>query len=209
MKKNTKKIAVLLLVAFVAVGSYFVAGTYAKYTSEISGTGTGTVAKWAWTIGSDTITSAQDVTNGFSFDLFKTMKEADTTTAEANVDTDLIAPGTGGSFSLAITNDSEVDAEYTVTFTETNTEGIPIEYSTDGQTWVTGVSGFNVSSATPINRDATANITIKWRWAFTGAQSTNYTSSQTDATDTALGFAANTSAPTVTVSGTVTVTQVD
>ena len=42
-----------------------------------------------------------------------------------------------------------------------------------------------------------------WRCEDTGEQFT------TDATDTALGFAANTAAPTVQVNATVTVTQVD
>ena len=54
-----------------------------------------------------------------------------------------------------------------------------------------------------------ASLTVYWRWAFTGAASTNYISSQTDATDTSLGFAANTTTPTVQLTATVTVTQVD
>ena len=209
MKKNKNKIATLLLLAIVAVGSYFVAGTYAKYTSEIAGSDNASVAKWAWKINQEDFESASDVTNGYTFDLFKTIKEADTTTAETDVDTDLIAPGTGGSFDIAITNNSEVNATYAVAFTETNESGIPIEYSVDGSTWVSDVSGINVP-ATAINMGQTAStLTVKWRWAFTGNDSTNYTSTQTDATDTALGFAANTAAPTVQVNATVTVTQVD
>ena len=67
-----------------------------------------------------------------------------------------------------------------------------------------------LTPATAINMGQTAStLTVKWRWAFTGNDSTNYTSTQTDATDTALGFAANTAAPTVQVNATVTVTQVD
>ena len=104
MKKNKNKIATLLLLAIVAVGSYFVAGTYAKYTSEIAGSDNASVAKWAWKINQEDFKSATDVTNGYTFDLFKTIKEADTTSAETDVDDDLIAPGTGGSFDIAITN---------------------------------------------------------------------------------------------------------
>ena len=209
MKKNKKKIATLLLLAIVAVGSYFVAGTYAKYTSEIAGSDNASVAKWAWKINQEDFTSATDVTNGYTFDLFETIKEADTTSAETDVDDDLIAPGTGGSFDIAITNNSEVNATYAVAFTETNESGIPIEYSVDGSTWVSDVSGINVP-ATAINMGQTAStLTVKWRWAFTGNESTNYASTQTDTTDTALGFAANDTAPTVQVNATVTVTQVD
>ena len=209
MKKNKNKIATLLLLAIVAVGSYFVAGTYAKYTSEIAGSDNASVAKWAWKINQEDFKSASDVTRGYTFDLFETIKEADTTSAETDVGDDLIAPGTGGSFDIAITNNSEVNATYAVAFTETNESGIPIEYSVDGSTWVSDVSGINVP-ATAINMGQTAStLTVKWRWAFTGNDSTNYTSTQTDATDTALGFAANDTAPTVQVNATVTVTQVD
>ena len=49
-------------------------------------------------------------------------------------------------------------------------------------------------------------ITIKWRWAFTGADSSNYKTAQTDANDTTLGIA-GTAAPTVKAK--VVVTQVD
>ena len=205
--KNVKKVATLLLIMIVAIGSYFVAKTYAKYTSEIAGTASSaTVAKWAWTIGSDDITSAADVTNGYTFDLFDTIKDSDLTSTETDVDTGLIAPGTSGSFDIELTNNSEVNAEYAIDFTVTNANSVPIEFSTDGSTWVTSLADV---SATRIDMGETDTATVYWRWAFTGAESTNFTSSQTDTTDTALGFAANTSAATVTVDATVTVTQID
>ena len=47
------------------------------------------------------------------------------------------------------------------------------------------------------------------RIAVIGENSINYTSAQTDVTDTALGFAANTTRPSVSVTATVTMTQVD
>ena len=86
--KNSKKIAVILVLMLVAVGAYFVSGTYAKYTSTVTGTGTGTVAKWEWTVGGNSI----DLTTAktFTFNLFDTINEADTTTAEDNVAADVI-----------------------------------------------------------------------------------------------------------------------
>ena len=56
---------------------------------------------------------------------------------------------------------------------------------------------------------SSAKKTVYWRWAFTGAQSENYKSSQTDSTDSAFGFGAITSDATVQVTATVTVTQVE
>ena len=209
MKSNKQKAGIMALVALAAIGSYFIAGTYAKYTSDIAGTDTATVARWKWTINQSVIDSAQAAQNGYTFNLFDTITEWNSSTAESDVAAGKIAPGTGGSFDIAITNNSEVNATYAIAFTETNANNVPIEYSTDRTTWVSSVGSLDVSS-TAINMGASSTtMTVYWRWAYTGAQSTNYTSTQTDATDTALGFGANTSAATVQVTATVTVTQVD
>lgn len=209
MNKKTKKITTAALVGVVALGGLLTVGLISKYNSEVSGTAEASVAKWAWEIGGSSITSAADVTNGYTFDLFQTIKEADGTTSETDVASGKIAPGTGGSFDLEITNNSEVNATYAIAFTETNTSGIPIEYSLDGgTTWVTAAN--LAVNTTNIDMGATATKTIQWRWAYTGAQSANYTTTQTDTTDTALGFAANTTpAPKVQVTAAVTVTQRD
>jgi hypothetical protein len=209
MKKNRLSRFAILVLILAMTSMTLVSGTFAKYTSEISGTATGTVAKWAWTIGDDEIKSASDVTNGFTLNLFDTILDSDVQNAETDVATEKIAPGTSGQFEIELTNDSEVNAQYAIDLEETsNTSNIPIEYSTDGSTWVKATDLAGVS-ATDINMNASATLTLYWRWAFTGSASTNYTSSQTDVTDTALGFAANTTAPTVEVTATITVTQKD
>lgn len=207
MKGNKQKAGLMALVALAAIGSYFIAGTYAKYISEISGSDTASVAKWKWTIGKNVIDSAEDAQAGYTFNLFNTIKDSNLTSDESNVDDDKIAPGTSGSFEIDITNNSEVNATYAIAFTETNAGGVPIEYSTDGSTWVS-IGNLSVP-ATAISMNANAKAKIYWRWAYTGAQSTNYTSTQTDETDTALGFRANTSPTEVQVTATITVTQVD
>lgn len=211
--KNVKKISVMLLLAVVAVGAYFVSGTYAKYTSTISGTSTAaSVAKWAWEVNSQTFTTAASVSTPFTFDLFGTILDTNGGAAETDVHAAKIAPGTKGQITLDITNNSEVNATYAVAFTETNAGNIPIEYSLTGaaDSWTADITTLNIA-ATAIAMDggtATQN-TLYWRWAFEGSDSENYTSTQTDVTDTALGFAANTSAATVQVTATVTLTQVD
>ena len=209
MKNNKQKVLTIALLVFAAIGSYFIAGTYAKYTSDISGSDSAGVAKWSWTINNSTIDSVAAANAGYTFNLFDTVKDSNLTSDETDVASGLIAPGTSGSFDIDITNNSEVNATYAIVFTETNNGSIPIEYSSDGSTWVTTVGSLNVS-ATAINMGASSTTkTVYWRWAITGSQSTNYTSTQTDETDTALGFGANTSPATVQVTATVTVTQVD
>ena len=209
MKKNGLSRFAILVLILAMTSMTLVSGTFAKYTSEISGSDTATVAKWAWKIGNEDITTAALATNGFTLNLFDTIKDSNLTSNEADVATGLIAPGTSGQFQISLQNMSEVNAQYAIDLAETtNANDIPIEYSTDGTTWVTADNLAGVS-ATAIDMNDTATLTVYWRWAFTGAASTNYTSTQTDVTDTALGFAANTAAPTVEVTATITVTQVD
>lgn len=197
--KKIRNIFVVTLVLLTVISMGNVAGTYAKYTSTFTGTtDTATVAKWAFEI------NDQAATNTFTFDLFKTINEADGTTTEGDVAATKIAPGTGGKFSIKLANKSEVNAKYSVAYTITNEAGIPVEFSIDkGATWTTGLT--NVS-ATAINQNANTTIEIQWRWAFEGKDSANYTSTQTDTTDTDLGKAASAS---ITVKADITATQVD
>lgn len=224
-----KKITVLggLLMA-VVMTAYSVSGTYAKYTSTFTGSDSARVAKWAFNIGGNT-----DMTqNTFTFDLFSTINDtvldddgnivAETDVAKkgesingTEITDNLIAPGTRGSFKLALRNLSEVNAKYSLELTETNAGNVPIEYSLDGTNWITAtaVDGVRTIAFTGItnqalNMNATSDteMTIQWRWAFEGADSANYQGTQTDATDTTLGIGGT---ATVTVDAKVIVTQVE
>lgn len=204
MKDNklTKVVLIVLLIAM--IGLIVIAGSYARYTTTISGTDTATVAKFK--VGSNTTSS--------TFDLFTTaVKEADGTTADSDVAEGKIAPGTGGKFKIDLTNDSDVTVDYALTLKETsNTSNIPVEYSLDGKTYVTASKFADLSTskgqlAIGSTNQTTASVTVYWRWAIDGSASTNYTTAQTDATDTALGQA--TTAPTLTVEVSSTFTQVD
>ena len=211
MRKNKLMVIALGLVAAVALTSSVVSRTYAKYQSSVTGSSTATVAKWvvkAGTSGSEAlITSGSAVT----FNLFSTINDTNGGAAETDVASGKIAPGTTGSFTLSIKNESEVTAEYGITYTVTNTSNIPIEYSVDnGTTWTTTLANVTASAATKLDMtgaNATKTVTVMWRWAFEGSGSSNFTSSQTTATDTTLGTAAT--APTITVQAQLTVTQVD
>ena len=207
MKKDnrTVKFAIIVL-ALTMIALILVAGTYAKYTSTGSGTSSVTVAKWSFKVGDADITK----TNSFTFDLFKTINEANTTSAEENVAGERIAPGTGGSFDVVLTNESEVDAKYDLAFSITNSSNIPVEFSTDnGSSWVSTISGINVTGKDIAKSNGTETVTVKWRWAFEGVSSTNFKTSQTDNTDTALGVAAQTTPGELKVKVDVTATQVD
>ena len=201
MKKNKAMRAASGLLVAILLTTSMISRTFAKYTSTESQTSTATVAKWSFKVGDTQIEDSQN----FTFDLFNTANEFGENVEDTDVkkDGNIIAPGTQGKFELKLTNDSEVNATYAVDYTVDN-KGVPIEYSIDGTTWTKNLTNVN---ATNIAINETATITVQWRWAFEGSGSTNYTTSQTDTTDTALGSATNLAQPSVIAK--ITATQVD
>lgn len=201
------RVACAMLIACLLM-SCTVFGTMANYISTANGSDTTSVAKWEFHVGTTNI--AQSTTQTFTFDLFNTINEADTEATEDSVKAGLIAPGTGGSFVLDVKNLSEVDAKYTLELTETNASNVPIQYSLDKTTWKDDMSAINtahVDEAIAKTNGATS-ITVYWRWCFDGTD-TGAHAGQTDASDTALGIAGQTSAPAVTVKANVTAEQVN
>ena len=178
----TKIIQVLLLAMLSLI---FINETYTKYTTELTGSSNDTIAKWAWTINNNSV--SKDDTE-FTFDLFKTIKDTDGGT-EADVTTQKIAPGTKGSFSIEVTNASDVNAEYSLTLTETKATAVSsanIEYSivgTDEATdWTNDIGTFNFTN-TSLAIGASNEVVLYWRWAF-------YDDANQDKADTLVGFAA-------------------
>lgn len=195
MKNNKKKVAVVLLLAVVAVGSYFVSGTYAKYTRALSGSDEATVAKFSVT--ASDLNKEQDAV----IDLFGTLKDDDLTTDETNVKAGKIAPGTGGKFTTTLTNNSEVKVEAVVTLAEeSNPENVPIEYSLDGTTWKTA-DQTTKTVALGFEGTTTGSVDVYWRWAFNGEDATK------SGEDTRIGELSE--APKVKTKVTVTFNQVD
>lgn len=212
MEKNNNSLfmrigSIMCAVALVLTGS--ICGTMAKYTSSSTRSDVGTVAKWEVTVENDDITDT--TADSWSFDLFATaVKDTDGTSTEADVASNKIAPGTSGSFTVDIKNESEVDATYTVALTETNASNVPLQYSVDNTTWKDSVTELTMTSLTnqALEMGASATATVYWRWSYEGT-TTGAHASQTDTSDTTLGVAAQSTAPTVTIEATVTVTQVD
>lgn len=194
MKKKMSLLAVLLMA--VAVTAYSVSGTYAKYTSSTdSKSDTARVAKW------DIDFNTLDTTNHtFTFNLFNTIVDTD-----GNGETDVlskaadkvIAPGTKGEFIISLLNNSEVTANYSIDFTVTNDDGIPVEFSVDnGTTWTTTLADIGDTELSKDSSEPTA-VKVQWRWAF---------ERNDDADDTTLGLDG---IATIEVAAKVTATQVD
>jgi len=221
-EKNDNKLLRLtilaLLITIIAVA--LVSGTFAKYTTTVSGTDTATVAKWSVELNGTDVTKS----NSTTFDLFgKTgvydlagvTNTEDLSSATATIDDEVIksgkkvAPGTWGKVSFAVANKSEVAADYAVTI-DTLTTTLPLKFSIDGKDWKTvseiktamgategnkyslGGGTLAIGSTTP----TTGEVDLYWKWDFNVA----------DDTDTALGAEGT---ATCTITAGVTFTQVD
>lgn len=204
MKKNKMmRIASVLLVA-VLLSTCAISGTFAKYTSSVTGAATATVAKWSFEVNDTEIAVNGDPS--VTFNLFDTSAQFDE--AGADVVAGKIAPGTQGSFQYKLENTSEVSAKYTISFTAAFPTGIDNTrfkfYSdssmsdekeialTDGKYTVAK----DVEIEAGVNEEKT--VTVYWKWDF-GA----------DKDDTALGILAQNGTTVVTVSSTIAVEQVD
>ena len=178
MKKNhMMRIASVLLVV-ILLTTCAISATFAKYTATGSGKDTASVAKWEVKFGDDKLAA-----DTMKFNLFDTITNTNPTAGVAkSVADNVIAPGTKGEFTVALSNASEVAAKYTVAFdTPDNT---PLVFT---------VVDAELTGTMEIG--GTANVTIKWEWPF---ETTNG-----DAADTA--FAGSS----VEVGVTVTAEQVD
>jgi len=204
MKKTT--IIAFLLVACMAT-MCFVGGTFAKYTSTVSSNAdTAKVAKWSFTDGNNG--DAEIIGDSVTFNLFDTVADLDTVDDDDDNDasvsdgaTPIIAPGTKGAFAFDITNASEVDATYTITFTVVNANNIPIviTYGGNDYTWTDGAFKYDDTVLTITGNVAKgADITdaLNWKWAFERAD---------NSLDTALGI----QEATISITANCTFTQVD
>lgn len=190
MTKRNRLMSIGLIVLVLAIVTSCVAGySFAKYTTTATYTSTSNeVALWNWEVNGD-------VASSFTFDLFDSVKEEDGLNTEDDVDGNLIAPGTGGKFTIAIENLSEVNGTYAIAFTETNANSIPIQYSLNGTSYG-AISSIQIAATNIAMETGVATVTVYWKWAFTGD----------DAADTALGQAGEAK---VSVKADATFTQAD
>lgn len=190
-----------LFTVFVAILSLtLVSGTFAKYTSTVTGSDSAKVAKWEWQINDDKVVGGT-ATTAFTFDLFNTTAE-DANVAKDEKGNILLAPGTKGSFEMTIKNLSEVKGEYTITFESTTDATItPIKYSFSNSEsesdWEDTIAKLTKTSNLAF-KTGVETITVYWKWDFS-------VDTEGDTTDTNLGLSDSTH----TVKATIVFTQVD
>lgn len=182
MKKEKMGLFALLFV--IAIAGVFVVGTYAKYTSEVNKSGNATVAKWDFA-----------TTN----DVSMTVSLPSTVDASTLVN-GKIAPGTAGSFTIKVTNASEVGADFKVALGNVTNKPTNLKFYKDSS-YTTELTLGNATSGAITGQliagdTAGKDVTVYWRW--------EYETTGGDSADTTDG----TAAATVTVPVTITGTQV-
>ncbi len=192
-KNNGKLIAYILLITVATL--IIVASSYARYTKTISGNDEAIVAKFD--------VSADNLTE--TINLFDCVDE------DAVLDTEgLVAPGTKGSFTTTLNNDSEVTVSYALSIAETNSNNIPIVYSLEENGTYVSASEFaslalakgtlDFEGTTKADPVTSKQLTVYWKWAIDGD----------NGADTILGESAATATrPTLKATISVDFTQVD
>lgn len=193
--KSARILTLVLVLCMVSV--CFLSGTVAKYTSTGTGTDTANVAKWKFTVeGTDIAT-----TDEWTFDLFNTIKDSNTSSDETDVNANLIAPGTSGSFQIDLNNASDVTSKFGIAFSVENivedaesTPAIPVKYRvklngnyidsdwTDVPTNIDADSTLydavlETAASTVPGASDDAVVIVEWKWDFevNDAQNTNDT----------------------------------
>lgn len=185
MKKRLFGRLGVVALALTLVSMTLMGGTLAKYTADVSGSATATVAKFAFDLNGATQKSSA-ATIGLA-DLFKDSYNSGDVKA-ASSGSLVVAPDTSGKVAITLKNDGEVAIKPTFTITEKNnnadTINIPLQYAITTADTTPGTNDWKdakdlkpTDTKVAVGAEAQA-FYLHWRW--------NPTS--TDAADTALGI---------------------
>lgn len=154
-----KKVLIMLLIVILAIIA--LSGTYAKYTTSTTGTGKAAIADWdiKFSDGTNNIT-----TTSFDIDLANTMTSKDSTNA-------FIQPGSKGSFTITVTNDSDVPATVSASVTDSSST----IFNQKQFTLTTGGT-----DAATVAAGESKEITVSWEWTYNK-------STDADTDDTTIG----------------------
>ena len=179
MKNKKKSIGIIALLMLVGATSGYVASTYAKYTSTVTGEGSAIVAAWAF--------EDDNATTDFEINL------AENYDASTLVD-ERIAPGTSGDFTIALSNEnSEVGVEFTIAFDDTENVPQNLVFKQNGTT-IDPTSGTITGY---IAAGETLDVPLTWEWAY----STSDANDLKDTTDGKKDLAGRTMTVTASITG--------
>lgn len=172
MSQKKKSLFVIVLLLLVGLTAAYVSNTYAKYTSTIDdNSGTVTVAKWAFA--SDN--ASQELTIDFT-DTYDVSTLAD----------GKIAPGTSGSFNIALVNtNTETGVDFTLKIKSATNVPTNLKFYAD-ETFSTEIEAGtgSVTGQLAANDSEGLTVPVYWKW--------EYETAGGDSADTSDGEAAKT-----------------
>lgn len=177
-KKFVGRLGVVAL-ALTLITTCLMGGTLAKYTAQVSGSASATVAKFAFDLNGATEQTANQTIS--LTDLFKnTYSNGKVQGASGAL---VVAPGTSGSAKITLKNEGEVAIKPSFTITETNAGSIPLQYAvTTTAAAPTADADWKAADALAPDEKTVAiagtqDFYLHWRW----------NTASTDAADTTLG----------------------
>lgn len=222
MKKNIAMRIAAFLFILTMISTCAFATTFAKYTTKGEATDTARVAKWGVNINVATV-------DGITYEYDETNQDAHIL---SNADKKLIAPGSKiklGSITVSGQPEVAVNVTYTATLTLTGwkigeKDYCPLVFVVDGQEikmegeidtvaeLITAVQNAIASSEdydvnTDLSKSESKEVNVSCYWDFNETDAPN--DYQSDEKDTALGNLTGADVPTISLSITCTVTQID
>lgn len=157
MKKRSTANLTLVVLLLVILSLIGVSGTYAKYTTTVTGTGTAIVAKWNFKVGNTQ-------TDTFTVNL------AENATGVLVGGVKKILPGSTGTFPITVTNNGDVEAELTVEVDKSAAEG----KFTKGQfTFGDPVKTGTTEKVEKVGKGETVTVDVPFTWTFEVDDATN------------------------------------
>lgn len=180
MKKNKKNALIVILLLLLTVTAGFAVYTYAKYTSSLSDkNGSATIAKWDF-VNDNNATVLTSLTETYNASTLVSGK---------------IAPGTEGSFSVALVNThSEVGVSYSVNVGTITGAPSGLKFYSDSACTTELTSSGITGTLAPQDSTGTT-VHIYWKWVYS-------TDAEGDAEDTAAGASPSTLSIPVQITGT-------
>ena len=160
---NKKKTALLVICAILAITLSFMIGkTFAKYVSEVKGTGTAEIANWVFKV------------NGKE-DVVQNVNLLSTYHNETLIN-NKVAPGTSGSFNIVVdATGSEVGVDYAIEFLNESQKPQNLIFTYEDKPYTT-IQDLEKDLSGTINandENKIRTITINWEWQYETGENAN------------------------------------
>lgn len=159
--KKRKILSIVALFLLIGVAGTFIVSTYAKYTASVSKRGSAVVAKWNFATDNSATTFEVDLKENYDESTLLKIRNVD------GIEKKIIAPGTEGSFDIALINTSEVGVNFTVSLGEISNLPANVKFYKDASYTQALIPGTDDITGDLVANDAEGvTVHIYWRWLY-------------------------------------------